>query len=297
MKRKKQLTEHISYTSMVLPLLILYFAFVIYPFFSTIYYSFTNYSSMRMFEYEFVGLKNNLEVFQTQNKLGAIANTVKYAVIITVFQTLFALPLAIALNSRLKTRNILRSIFFFPAVLSPIVVGYLWSFLYTTSAYGPINNILRSLGMQEINFLGDPGIALYSVIFTQIWQWTGWSMVIILANLQSIPEVYYEASKIDGASGLQNFFNITLPLLYPSINVLIVTSLVGGLKVYDIIVSTTGGGPFNATATIIQSIINQAIGGGLYGLGAAFSVVFFVIVLLVTYLIMLIMKKWERAIS
>jgi len=252
---------------------------------------------MRLFDYDFVGLKNYLDVFQTRDKVGAIANTVKYAVVITFFQTLFALPLAAALNSRLKTRNVLRSIFFFPAVLSPIVVGYLWSFLFSTSAYGPINNILISIGLPTINFFGDPGIALYSVIFTQLWQWTGWSMVIILANLQSIPEVYYEASKIDGANTVQNFFRITLPLLYPSINVLIVTGLVGGLKVYDIIVSTTRGGPFNATSTIIQAIINQAIGGGLYGLGAAFCVVFFIIVLLFTYLVMLIMKKWERAIS
>lgn len=282
---------------MVLPLLVLYGLFVIYPFLSTFFYSFTDYSSMKMFDFGFVGLKNYLNVFQTKTQMDAILHTIQYAVILTVAQTLLALPLAVFLNTKLRGRNILRSIFFFPAVLSPIVVGYLWGFLFSTSAYGPINNLLKGMGLPAINFFGDPDLALYSIIFTQVWQWTGWSMVIILANLQSIDPAYYEAARIDGAGPIQSFFRITLPLLYPSVNVLVVTGLVGGLKVYDIIVSTTGGGPFNATSTIIQSIINQAIGGGQYSLGAAYSVIFFIIVLIFTWLVMLIMRKWEEAIQ
>lgn len=294
---KRTLDERISYTSMVLPLFVLYGLFVIYPFLSTIYYSFTNYSSMKMFDFDFVGLKNYINVFKTKNQMETILRTIKYAVIITVTQTALALPLALFLNTKLKGRNILRSIFFFPAMLSPIVVGYLWGFLFSTSAYGPINNLLESIGLEKINFFGDPDLALYSIIFTQLWQWVGWSMVIILANLQSIDQTYYEAAKIDGATSVQMFFRITLPLLYPSVNVLIVSGLVGGLKVYDIIVSTTGGGPFNSTSTIIQSIINQAIGGGQYSLGAAYSVIFFALVLLFTWFIMLIMRKWEEAVK
>lgn len=295
-KSSKKIVRSISYHSMVLPMIILYCLFVIYPFISTIIHSFTDYSSMKMFEYDFVGLENYVRVFRTKNQMDVILRTVKYAFLITVIQTACALPLAIFLNSKIKTRNVLRGIFFFPAVLSPIVVGYLWSFLFSTSSFGPINNVLTSLGLHTINFFGDPGIALYSILFTQVWQWTGWSMVIILANLQSIDQTYYEAAKIDGAGPLQSFFSITIPLLYPSVNVLIVTGLVGGLKVYDIIVSTTGGGPFNSTSTIIQSIINQAIGGGEYSLGAAFSVIFFLIVFAITAVLMKFMKKWEESI-
>ena len=295
--KRRRLGKSISYHSMVLPLLILYSLFVIYPFLSTVFYSFTDYSSMNMFDFGFVGLKNYIAVFKTKSQMDAILHTIQYAIILTVAQTIIALPLAVFLNTKLKSRNILRSVFFFPAVLSPIVVGYLWSFLFSTSAYGPINNILKSMGLSSINFFGDPDIALYSIIITQVWQWAGWSMVIILANLQSIEPTYYEAARIDGAGPLQSFFRITLPLLYPSINVLIVTGLVGGLKVYDIIVSTTGGGPFNSTSTIIQSIINQAIGGGRYSLGAAYSVIFFIIVLIFTWFVMLIMKRWEEAVK
>ncbi len=297
LKRKNNLIRSLSYHSMVLPMIILYFLFVIYPFISTIIYSFTDYSSMKMFAYDFAGLNNYIKVFRTNDQMDTILRTVKYAVLITVLQTACALPLAVLLNTKLKTRNILRSIFFFPAVLSPIVVGYLWSFLLSTSSYGPINNILRGIGLPVINFFGNPDIALYSIILTQVWQWTGWSMVIILANLQSIDHALYEAAKIDGAGALQSFFRITMPLLYPSVNVLIVTGLIGGLKVYDIIVSTTGGGPFNSTSTIIQSIINQAIGGGQYSMGAAFSVIFFMIVFIITKLLMSVMKRWEECIQ
>ncbi len=296
-KKAKHFKRGMAYHIMVLPLLILYVTFIIYPFLSTIFYSFTDYSSSKLFDYEFVGLKNYFSVFDTQNQIDAIVHTLKYAVIITIVQSITAVILAVFLNKKMKSTNILRSVFFFPAVMSPLVVGYIWSFLFSTSAYGPINNILTGLGLDKINFFGDPNIALYAIIFTQIWQWTGYNMVIVLANLQTIDQTYYEAAEVDGATGLQKFFHITLPLLYPSMNVVVVTALIGGLKVYDIIVSTTNGGPFYATTTIIQSVISQAIGGGQYGLGAALSVLFLIIILVFTKGVMIFMDKWEEAIS
>ena len=298
MKNKgMRLRRSVSYHAMVLPMLILYLTFIIYPFLSTIFYSFTDYSSWNLFDYKWVGLKNYLSFIQTKNQVDAIVHTLKYALIITVIQAITAVALAVFLNKKMRTGNALRGIFFFPAVMSPLVVGYLWSFLFSTSYYGPINNILTSLGLETINFFGDPDIALYSIIFTQIWQWTGYNMVIVIANLQTIDRNYYEAAEIDGASEWQKFWKITLPLLYPSMNVVIVTSLIGGLKVYDIIVSTTNGGPFYATTTIIQSIIGQAIGGGQYGWGAAISVVFLLIILAFTKIVMYFMDKWEGAIG
>lgn len=296
-KKGKHFKRGIGYHAMVLPLLILYVTFIIYPFLSTIFYSFTDYSSSKLFDFSFVGLKNYMSVFETKNQLDAIAHTLKYAIIITVVQAIIAIALAVFLNVKMKTTNILRSIFFFPAVMSPLVVGYIWSFLFSTSSYGPINNILTGLGLEKINFFGDPKIALYAVIFTQIWQWSGYNMVIVLANLQTIDKTYYEAAEVDGATAWQKFSRITLPLLYPSMNVVVVTSLIGGLKVYDIILSTTNGGPFYATTTIMQSIIGQAIGGGQYGRGAALSILFLLIILLFTKVVMHFMDKWEGAIN
>lgn len=296
-KKCRRFRNGMGYHIMVLPMLILYLTFIIYPFLSTIFYSFTDYSSSKLFNYSFVGIKNYLAVFETKNQLDAIGHTLQYAIIITVVQAIVAVVLAVFLNKGLKSTNILRGIFFFPAVMSPLVVGYIWSFLFSTSSYGPINNLLTSLGLEKINFFGDPKLALYSIIFTQIWQWTGYNMVIVLANLQTIDKTYYEAAEVDGATGWQKFWRITLPLLYPSMNVVVVTSLIGGLKVYDIIISTTNGGPFYATTTIIQSIIGQAIGGGQYGLGAALSVLFLLIILAFTKVVMHFMDKWEGAIS
>lgn len=296
--KKNSFKEGMCWHAMVLPLLILYLTFIIYPFFSTIFYSFTDYSSSNLFNYKWVGLSNYLSVFDSKNQLEAIEHTLRYAAIITVVQAAMAVLLAVLLNKKeLKSKSILRSIFYFPAVISPLIVGYIWSFLFSTSYYGPINNVLISMGLKSVNFFGDPKIALYSIIFTQIWQWTGYNMVIVIANLQTIDQTYYEAAEIDGASAWQRFLRITVPLLYPSMNVVITTSLIGGLKVYDIIVSTTNGGPFYATTTIIQSIIGQAIGGGKYGLGAALSVLFLLIILIFTRIVMIFMNKWEASVS
>lgn len=296
--KKNSFKEGMCWHAMVLPLLILYLTFIIYPFFSTIFYSFTDYSSSNLFNYKWVGFSNYLSVFDSKNQIEAIEHTLRYAAIITVVQAAMAVLLAVLLNKKeLKSKNILRSIFYFPAVISPLIVGYIWSFLFSTSSYGPINNALISMGFKAINFFGDPKIALYSIIFTQIWQWTGYNMVIVIANLQTIDQTYYEAAEIDGASAWQRFLRITVPLLYPSMNVVITTSLIGGLKVYDIIVSTTNGGPFYATTTIIQSIIGQAIGGGKYGLGAALSVLFLLIILIFTRIVMIFMNKWEASVS
>lgn len=294
---KRKFRESLAYHAMVLPMLIMFVLFIIYPFCSTVFYSFTDYSSFNLFDYKFVGMQNYLGVFESGNQLAAIEHTIRYAAIITVVQTLTALFLALTLTVKFKTSNFLRTLFFFPAVFSPLVVGYLWSFLYSTSNSGPINQLLQGIGLDKINFLGDPKIALYAVLFTQVWQWSGYSMVIIIANLKSIDPSLYEVSAIDGASKVQQFFHITLPMLYPSMNVLIVTGIINGLKVYDIIVATTGGGPFYSTITIVQSIINQAIGGGYYGQGAAFSVIFLIIILVLTQLVLRILNKWEEAIN
>ena len=208
MQRKRNLRRRASYHAMVLPMLSLYILFIIYPFLSTVFYSFTDYSSSHLFDFKWVGLKNYFSVLQTKNQLDAIGHTLKYALIITVVQAITAVALAVFLNKKMRTADLLRGVFFFPAVMSPLVVGYIWSFLFSTSSYGPINNILTSLGLGKINFFGNPKIALYSVIFTQIWQWTGYNMVIVLANLRTIDQSYYEAAEIDGATEWQKFWRI-----------------------------------------------------------------------------------------
>lgn len=280
----------------ILPALIIYLLFSITPFLYTIYYSFTDYTDMNPINLHFVGLKNYIKVLQTPVMLAAIKNSVIYAILLTGFQTLLGLPLAFVLNQKLKSRNLLRAVFFFPAVFSSLIIGYLWNFIMSSSDFGLINNILHQLGLGTLNFFTSKN-ALYSVILTQIWQWTGWAMVIFLANLQSISPDLYEAAEIDGANGLKKFMYVTLPLMCPSVKIVIVTGLIGGMKVFDIIYSMTSGGPGDATQTVMTVMMKKGISDGFYSTGSAFGVCFFIIVLAISAIVTKLMGKWSEAIQ
>ena len=280
----------------ILPALIIYLLFSITPFLYTIYYSFTDYTDMNPINLHFVGLKNYIKVLQTPVMLAAIKNSVIYAILLTGFQTLLGLPLAFVLNQKLKSRNLLRAVFFFPAVFSSLIIGYLWNFIMSSSDFGLIHNILHQLGLGTLNFFTSKN-ALYSVILTQIWQWTGWAMVIFLANLQSISPDLYEAAEIDGANGLKKFMYVTLPLMCPSVKIVIVTGLIGGMKVFDIIYSMTSGGPGDATQTVMTVMMKKGISEGFYSTGSAFGVCFFIIVLAISAIVTKLMGKWSEAIQ
>lgn len=280
----------------ILPALIIYLLFSIIPFLYTIYYSFTDYTDMNPINLHFVGLKNYIKVLQTPVMLAAIKNSVIYAILLTGFQTLLGLPLAFVLNQKLKSRNLLRAVFFFPAVFSSLIIGYLWNFIMSSSDFGLINNILHQLCLGTLNFFTSKN-ALYSVILTQIWQWTGWAMVIFLANLQSISPDLYEAAEIDGANGLKKFMYVTLPLMCPSVKIVIVTGLIGGMKVFDIIYSMTSGGPGDATQTVMTVMMKKGISEGFYSTGSAFGVCFFIIVLAISAIVTKLMGKWSEAIQ
>ena len=280
----------------ILPALIIYLLFSITPFLYTIYYSFTDYTDMNPINLHFVGLKNYIKVLQTPVMLAAIKNSVIYAILLTGFQTLLGLPLAFVLNQKLKSRNLLRAVFFFPAVFSSLIIGYLWNFIMSSSDFGLINNILHQLGLGTLNFFTSKN-ALYSVILTQIWQWTGWAMVIFLANLQSISPDLYEAAEIDGANGLKKFIYVTLPLMCPSVKIVIVTGLIGGMKVFVIIYSMTSGGPGDATQTVMTVMMKKGISEGFYSTGSAFGVCFFIIVLAISAIVTKLMGKWSEAIQ
>ena len=280
----------------ILPAFIVYLLFSIVPFLYTFYYSFTDYTDMNPVNLSFVGLKIYIKVFNTPLMITAIKNSVLYAIMLTSLQTILALPLAVLLDKKLKTRNLLRAVFFFPAVFSSLIIGYLWNFIMSSSDYGLINNLLHQLGLGTFNFF-TADRALFSVILTQAWQWTGWAMVIYLANLQSISPDLYEAADIDGAGGIKKFFYVTLPLMCPSVKIIVVTGLIGGMKVFDIIYSMTSGGPGNATETVMTVMMKKGISDGFYSTGSAFGVCFFAIVLVISAVVTKLMGKWSDSIQ
>ena len=280
----------------ILPAFVVYLLFSIVPFLYTFYYSFTDYTDMNPVNLSFVGLKNYIKVFNTPLMITAIKNSVLYAIMLTSLQTILALPLAVLLDKKLKTRNLLRAVFFFPAVFSSLIIGYLWNFIMSSSDYGLINNLLHQLGLGTFNFF-TADRALFSVILTQAWQWTGWAMVIYLANLQRISPDLYEAADIDGAGGIKKFFYVTLPLMCPSVKIIVVTGLIGGMKVFDIIYSMTSGGPGNATETVMTVMMKKGISDGFYSTGSAFGVCFFAIVLVISAVVTKLMGKWSDSIQ
>ena len=278
----------------LLPAILVYTFSVFIPVLVSLFYSLNEWDGITGMQ--FVGLKNYIKVLQTPVMLAAIKNSVIYAILLTGFQTLLGLPLAFVLNQKLKSRNLLRAVFFFPAVFSSLIIGYLWNFIMSSSDFGLINNILHQLGLGTLNFFTSKN-ALYSVILTQIWQWTGWAMVIFLANLQSISPDLYEAAEIDGANGLKKFMYVTLPLMCPSVKIVIVTGLIGGMKVFDIIYSMTSGGPGDATQTVMTVMMKKGISEGFYSTGSAFGVCFFIIVLAISAIVTKLMGKWSEAIQ
>lgn len=295
-KRREAGTLGHYFLIFILPAFAIYILFSIVPFLYTFYYSFTDYTDMNPVNLSFVGLKNYIKVFDTPLMRTAIKNSVIYAILLTGLQTILGLPLAVILDKKLKSRNILRAVFFFPAVFSSLIIGYLWNFIMSSSDYGLINNLLHQLGFGTFNFF-TANRALFSVILTQAWQWTGWAMVIYLANLQGISPDLYEAAGIDGATGIKKFFYVTLPLMCPSVKIIVVTGLIGGMKVFDIIYSMTSGGPGNATETVMTVMMKKGISDGFYSTGAAFGVCFFVIVLVISGVVTKLMGKWSDAIQ
>lgn len=292
----REFNETWKFQSLLIPALILYILFVALPLVSTFYYSITNYNKYHINDYNIIGLKNYLQILNIDMLKRALFNSIKYAILMTFFQSLIAIPLAALLNRKLRLSNIYRAAFFLPAMFSPLVMGFLWKVMLGPKGKGIVNVFLEEIGLTPIGFLNSSN-GLNSIILTQVWQWVGWAVVIYLANFKTISDDMIEAGKIDGAGELQIFFRIVLPMLYPSVTVVLVSSLIGGLKVFDIVQAMTGGGPGYASETIITAMIKIGFKDGNYSLAAAFGVVFFAVVMFITMLLLSLLKKWEKAVS
>jgi len=261
----------------LVPILVVLIVVLAVPFTQSIYYSFTNYDGMRPHP-DFVGFRNYVAVFRDPALAASLWFTVLYAVSTTVITTLLAIPLALALNRAFFGRNVARAVFFFPAIPSTAILGFVWAVILSPLSRGALNALLHWFNAGPIPWLSNSQLAQVSVIVVGVWTTTGWHALLYLAYLQSIPADYYEVATLDGANGLQKFLHITLPLLTPAVTVSTLLLLVGGMNVYALPMAMTKGGPGFATFTITQSIITQGISQGKYGQAAAVSIVFMMIV-------------------
>jgi alpha-1,4-digalacturonate transport system permease protein len=197
-----------------------------------------------------------------------VSNTARFVAFEVVAIVLLAMVTALALNGKIRARGFFRSVFFYPVLLSPVVVALIWKWILQQQ-YGILNSLLAGLGRDQIPFLVDPNWATFWAIVISVWAQMGFYALILLAGLQAIPGELYEAASIDGASPWRQFWHITLPLWMPMLLVVIVLSVIRAVQVFDLIFVLTGGGPGTATLYIVQYIYQTAFDDRSYGLAAA----------------------------
>lgn len=279
------------------PALLVMLIFFVVPILSSFYYALFDWNVLSP-ESKFLGLGNFIELFASKHFLIALKNTLLYAILVAFFNNFFGLLLALGLDKGLKTRNLLRTVFFIPSLLSLVITGYTWSFIYHPELGLPkfLSDVFHmSIFYQD--WLGSMQLVIYSIIFVAIWQYSGYYMIIYLTGLQSIPPEMYEAGMIDGANWWTQFKHITFPLLAPVITIGSVTATIGSMKVFDIIYVMTKGGPGFASETLTTYLFTQAFYSNRAGYGVAISVVLFALVFLLTILQLGVLKKRENIYS
>ncbi len=246
-------------------------------------FSFVNIRGLDFSSMEFAGIQHYVDVLTTKSMSIAIKNSFIFAFLTSFCKVGLGLLLAVFLNNKFRAANIMRTVFFLPAVLSSVAVGLIFTAMMHPTK-GLINIVLQSVGLGVLcqNWLTDIKIAIYSVSFVEIWKWTGFTMVILLAGLQSIDSSYYEATELDGATAWQKFRYVTFPLIMPAFTNAVVVNLIGGLKAFDIVQSITKGGPGTATE-VFGTLVYRSFGGGRYGEGCAASIILSIIVLVIVF--------------
>lgn len=235
------------------------------------YFAFTNWNGLT--HASWVGLKNFREIIDDPGARGALWNTLELAGAFMVAVNVIGLALALALNRAVKTRHVLRMLFFAPVAISPLAVAYVWSWILQPE--GGLNLLLGDVGLGSLErgWLGDPSTALWSILVVMIWQYSGLAMVLYLAGLQGISDDLHEATLVDGATAWFRLRTVVLPLLAPAVTVSATVTLLVGLRVFDQVVALTGGGPVQASTTLAFQVYVQTFYLLRFGYGAAFALI------------------------
>ncbi len=259
-----------------LPAALIYGVLFLVPTLASLFFSLTRWT---LFKAEFIGLANFVQFFREPFLYQGLINTLIYGAMTSSLKVVLGMMLALLLTSDVFGRGYLRLVVFFPTLVSTVGVGITFTVLLNPQ-YGIINESLALIGIKGPGWLTDPRLALYSVGLVDVWKGVGLATVIYMAGIAAIPPDYTEASKIDGATAWQRFWNITLPLLQPATATVIILSLIGGLRSFDLIWAMTRGGP-GFTSDVIASVIYKQYQAGFYGLSTAGNVVLLVLVALI----------------
>ncbi|WP_083403914.1 carbohydrate ABC transporter permease [Curtobacterium sp. MCBA15_001] len=256
-----------------IPAIALYVVFFAVPTFAGFWFSLTRWT---LFDQTFIGVGNFVRFFQDPQLVSGFVHTFEYGFVTSAAKVVLGLALALLLTSPVLGRGYLRAVVFFPVLVSTIGIGITFKALLDPF-HGIVNGLLGSVGLPTPGWLTDPALALWSVAAVDVWKGVGIATLIFIAGIVAIPQEYFEAARVDGASAWTIFKNITLPLSRPAMGTVIILSLIGGLRSFDLIWAMTGGGP-GFTSDVIASVIYKQYQAGFYGLSTAGNVVLFVVV-------------------
>ncbi|MBS6644386.1 MAG: sugar ABC transporter permease [Clostridiaceae bacterium] len=286
MKRKSSFMEFM----IVIPALAFYLLFVIYPLFGGIFYSLTDWNGVSA-SFNFINIENYIRLFQDKYVLQPLKNTFIYAFFTTIILNILGLAMAVGTETVARGKNVFRALLFIPAVVSSILVGFVFNFFFA--------NVMADLGkawdipLLANNILGSTKHSLWMGILVSSWKMAGWYMVIYIAGLQNIDQSLYDAADIDGATSWKRFRYVTFPLLAPSFTINMVLAVERAFKEYDLIFALTGGGPGRSSELISLTIFNESFTNKRAGYGSALGVVLFVIIVVITLFQMKVLRRRE----
>ena len=267
-----------TFLCITIPILVLFFLFNTLPLIKGVIYSFTNYKGYGT--YDFVGLRNYADLFQDARVGRSYLFTFKFAIVSTIVTNLVSLILALGLNSKIKGKSALRGIYFIPNVLGGLVVGYIFSFIFTYIL--PTVGQKLGIGFLSSSMLSSENTAWLAIVFVACWQSIAMNTIIYISGLQTVPEDVYEAGAIDGATGWAKFKNLTFPLIIPFFSINMVLCMKNFLMVFDQIMALTKGGPAQSTESISYLIYNNGMSGGQFGFQSANAVIFFIVIVVIS---------------
>jgi raffinose/stachyose/melibiose transport system permease protein len=286
-KRISEFLQQIVFTG---PATAAFALIVVLPFFMGMYYSFTDWNGVAE-QIRFIGMDNFVAIWNDEGFRNSFGFTARFTVVAVVLTNLVAFLLALVLTQALKSKNVLRTLFFLPNVIGGLLLGFIWQFIFVKgfSALGELTNI----PFFQLPWLGDENTSFWAVVIVSVWHGAGYLMIIYISALINVPKDLNEAAAIDGATSLQRLRHITMPLIMPAVTISLFLALSWSFKTFDVILSLTKGGPFNSTQSVALNIYLEAFQNNRYGLGTAKALVFFIIVAGLTTLQVWFTKRRE----
>lgn len=288
---KRLLRSPAALNMMYVPALLLFAIFIFYPLIQGIRISFTNWDGYSQ-HFASVGLEKYKLMFTDKKIIQTVKNTFIYGLGSTVFQNILGLAYALFLDQRIRAKGLIRTVIYLPVIISPLIMGYICYYFFQYDG-GALNDVMILLGQERVDWLSSGSRAVWIITFVNTYQYMGIAMMIYLAGLQSIPRDYYEAADIDGAAWFSRFRNITLPLLMPAITINVVLNVIGGLKLFDVIVAMTNGGPGYASQSLSTMMYNLYFARQDAGYAAALGNLMFIIICLFSLGALMLLRRKE----